>query len=240
MQVIDPVPTPTNTRPTRNRRAHIAALLLLGWMATLPASATTQSVVGSLDPSNANDVFLDTFTLASPSDLIIQSYGYGGSSGAPGGTNAAGTVIAAGGFDTYFSLFEGSGASATFLASNDDGGCGPATPDPVCEDSRLSFANLAAGTYVLALTLPENYSIAENYGAGTLGDGFIGLQGDYYDEASDTVRTSAYAFDLTSTPTSTPPPPPPTVTPEPSALLLLGTGMIGLYGVRRRLPAARG
>jgi hypothetical protein len=90
-------------------------------------------------------------------------------------------VIAAGGFDTYLSLFAGTGPTATFLDSNDDGGCGPASPDPVCEDSQLDLTALAAGDYTIALTLPNNFSIAENYGFGDLGGGFIDLQGDYYD-----------------------------------------------------------
>jgi hypothetical protein len=186
------------------------------------ASASTLSFTGNLDPTNPNDVFLTSFTLSVAGDVHIQSWGYGGTSGAPGGTNAAGTVIAAGGFDSYVSLFLGSGPSATFLASNDDGGCGPATASPVCEDSRLDLASLAAGTYTLALTLPNNFSFAENYGSGTLGDGFIGLQGDYYDFASEGLRTSAYAVDIgiTGSTGST------AVTPEPPSLILFATGLL--------------
>jgi hypothetical protein len=186
------------------------------------ASADTQSYTGSLNPANPNDVYFATFSIATSSNVVIQSYGYGGSAGAPGGTNAAGTVIAPGGFDTYFSLFAGTGSSAIFLDSNDDGGCGPASPDPVCEDSRLTLNSLAAGDYTLALTLPNNYSIAENYGYGDLGDGFIDLQGDYYDYASGEVRTSNFAFDISSgTGLGTPTP-----TPEPSSLTLLVSGLI--------------
>jgi hypothetical protein len=191
------------------------------------ASADTLSYTGSLDPTNPNDVFLATFSIASSSNIVIQSYGYGGSADAPGGTNAAGTVIAPGGFDTYLSLFTGTGPTATFLDSNDDGGCGPASPDPVCEDSRLDLTSLAAGAYTVALTLPNNFSIAENYGFGDLGDGFINLQGDYFDSASDEVRTSNFAFDITSDTTlssggtaST------AATPEPSSLALLATGLL--------------
>ena len=83
------------------------------------------------------------------------------------------------------------------------------------------MASLPAGTYTIALTLPNNFSFAENYGSGTLGDGFIGLQSDYYDFASGKVRTSAYAFDVTYAPTGTSLP----AVPEPSSFVLLASGL---------------
>jgi hypothetical protein len=199
------------------------------------ASAETLSYIGNLDPANPNDVFLTSFTLGLAADVHIQTWGYGGTSGAPGGTNAAGMVIPAGGFDPYLSLFLGYGPTATFLTSNDDGGCGPAAPDPVCGDSRLDITSLAAGTYTLALTLPFNYSFAENYGSGTLGDGFIGLQADYYDAASNKVRTSAYAVDVNSTGIST------GTVPEPGSLSLFATGLVlaSTLTLRRYTPFAK-
>jgi hypothetical protein len=39
------------------------------------ASADTLSYTGSLDPANPNDVFLATFSIASSSNVVIQSYG---------------------------------------------------------------------------------------------------------------------------------------------------------------------
>lgn len=64
------------------------------------ASATSISYTGSLDPNNANAVYVATFTLSTTSDVLIQSWGYGGTGGAPTGKNLVGAVIAAGGFDT--------------------------------------------------------------------------------------------------------------------------------------------
>jgi len=174
-------------------------ILILSGLLALPALAFANSLSfeGSLDPTNPNDVFLVSFNLASKGTVLFQSYGYGGTSSANvAGTNAAGLVIPGGGFDSYLSLFQGIGNSATFLASNDDGSCPRGTPDPVCADSTLTETGLAAGNYTLAITLPFNFSFAENYGSGTLGDGFIGLQSSYYDAASNEVRTSNYALDI--------------------------------------------
>jgi hypothetical protein len=99
-------------------------------------------------------------------------------------------VIGAGGFDPYVSLFSGSGAGATFLASNDDGSCPPGTlGDGLCGDSTLVTGVLPAGTYTLAVSAFLNMSFAENLGSGTLGDGFIGL-GSYG------TRSYLYAVDI--------------------------------------------
>lgn len=78
------------------------------------------------------------------------------------------TAFATGGADPYFSLFQGSGTSATFLASNYDQAFSTGG------DFDYSAA-LAAGNYEIALGVSANESFAENYGAGTLADGFIGL-----------------------------------------------------------------
>jgi hypothetical protein len=183
-------------RYSKGSRSYRSATGLLIWLfLCAPCSATSISLAGMLDPNNPNDVFLYAFSLSAPSTLTIQSYGYGGTSNAPGGRNAAGSVIPAGGFDSYVSLFNGTGSPATFLASNDDGVCPPGNPAPACHDSTLVMPSLAAGSYTMALSVFDNFSFAENFGSGTLGDGFIGL-GDYFDAASGTVRTSNYAVDI--------------------------------------------
>lgn len=163
----------------------------LAWFAaTVLAHAAPISLTGQLDPNNAQDVVLHPFTLASPGTVTIQSWGYGGSAGAPGGLNAQGAAIAGGGFDPYVTLFSGSGATATFLASNDDGSCPPGTiAAALCGDSTLVTGVLPAGAYTLAISAFLNMSFAENLGSGNLGDGFIGL-------GSFGTRTNAYAVDI--------------------------------------------
>ena len=183
-------------------------------------SAAAISYTGNLNSNDPNDVALFTFTLSSTGSVSIQTWGYGG------GTNASGTVIAAGGFDTYVSLFSGVGNSATFLASNDDGLCPPGNGSVACRDSTLGVTTLAAGSYTVALTVFDNFSFAENTGSGTLGDGFIGL-GNYFDAASNTIRTSAYAIDITTKGSGT-------QTPEPSTFALIAPGLLLVALSQRR------
>jgi hypothetical protein len=148
------------------------------------------SLTGHLDPNNPQDVFLYTFTLTESTPVSIQTWGYGGTATAPGGTNAQRAVVPPGGFDPYVSVFSGSGPGATFLASNDDGKCPPgATLTGHCQDATLTLVALPAGTYTLALSAFANMSFAENYGSGTLGDGFIGL-------GSFDTRTANFAVDI--------------------------------------------
>jgi hypothetical protein len=192
------------------------------------ASAGFLSFTGSLDPNNPNDVFITPFTLSSQANLNIQTWGFGGTAGAPGGANAAGAVILAGGFDPYVSLFTGTGNGATFLASNDDGLCPPGTPFLACADSTLNIANLAAGSYTLALTLPFNFSFAENQGSGTLGDGFIGLDASFSDGSCAGLCTNNFAVDITSAGIETTPPTQPA--PAPGSLSLVFVGILA-WGV---------
>ncbi|MGH9720611.1 MAG: DVUA0089 family protein [Bryobacteraceae bacterium] len=195
---------------------------------TAPLFGGTISLTGNLSPDDPNDVLLAAFTLSSTANVSFQSWGYGGTANAPGGTNAAGAVITPGGFDPYLSLFAGAGPSATFLVSNDDGFCPPGTPGPACRDSSLDVLNLAAGTYTAALSVFSNFSFAENFGSGTLGDGFIGL-GSYYNADSDSFRNPAYALDITSDGL-------PVAIPEPGTLgVLAAATLLFIIGRRRRI-----
>lgn len=124
---------------------------------------------------------------------------------------------AAGGADPYFTLFAGSGPGATFVHSNyDQAFC--------CGGDFLENVALSAGTYTIAMGVFANMSFAENLGAGSLGDGFVGLGvpeylGNYYYEL-------AVSFE-------TPPPP----VPEPAALAMSLLGLIALGVSRRRARA---
>ncbi len=215
------------TSVTRSSPAGVAIWMFLA----LPCCGSSLSLTGSLNPNDSNDVFLFAFTVGAPASLTIQSYGYDGTGNAPGGTNAAGMVIAPGGFDPYLSLFAGTGPGATFVASNDDGACPPGAPfNGICPDSTLIVNALPAGEYTVALTVFENFSFAENLGGGTLGDGFIGL-GDYFDPISGTTRAPDYAIDIISGVTIAP-----ASVPEPAVVrLFLPAGAYLLFLARRRV-----
>lgn len=78
------------------------------------------------------------------------------------------TGFGAGGADPYFTLFQGSGQTATVLASN--------YTQAFSTGGDFNYSgSLVAGNYVLALGVFANMSLAENYGSGTLADGFTAL-----------------------------------------------------------------
>lgn len=133
--------------------------------------------------SVANNVALYTFTVAHAGTVDIVSTGFAG-----------------GGVDPYFTLFTGSGNSATFLDSN------YAQATSTGGDFTWT-GSLGVGTYEIALGAFENMSFAENLGSGTLGDGFIFL-GD-----PNSLGSGDYSLTL-STPV-----------PEPTSAWLLAVGL---------------
>jgi len=183
---------------------------------TASASTILLSTAGILP--GVNNVFEQSFVYNPATmgpTLVIQGYGYGGSSNAPGGRNASGNIIPAGGFDTIISLFAGGvGGGGARIAFNDDGTCAPgfgATDAGICFDSTLVLTGLAAGTYTLSLTSFANFPPATENGAYTGGGSFNN-------------RTQNFAVDVIA----------PSAVPEPASSVLLGTGLLALGALVRR------
>jgi len=225
------------------KHATLTLCLLAGATASLWADPV--SFTGTL--SSPEGVFENTFTLTSTSTVTIQTWGFGG------GANAAGQVIAPGGFDPLVTLFSGPPATATMvvdafgnpLADADNlfnppwsfvGNCPAAGTVAIGSDNDcgddLMQTSLAAGTYTLLLT-DANYIPYAVYDNGALSEGFSDLTGGVFqtcDPNSNACITpnGNYAVDILY-----PQPVPPTVTPEPSSLSLLCIGFAVLIGAKR-------
>jgi hypothetical protein len=154
------------------------------------------------------------FTLAAPTSAYAITFSYGG------GVNGNGLAIANGGFEPYLSLFDSSG---NFLASTYSGQTCPTgalTYQGACLDVRLDMGVLPAGTYQIAISSYANLSFAENFGAGTLSDGFTGLGSLYSGEDLH------FAFDIVTG----------SDIPEQSTWLLTAVGLVFTWRLRRREP----
>ncbi|MDR3371997.1 DVUA0089 family protein [Rhodoferax sp.] len=148
------------------------------------------------DYAIANNVALYSINLTAPRAVSFISFGY-----------------SSGGIDPYFTLFSGGAGAATFVGSNYDqafttGG-----------DFSLSYS-LAAGDYIFAIGAFANMSLAENYGVGTLTDGFTGIGGP------GSLGTYYYELQVTSPDT-------PASVPEPGTLALLGLALATFVATRQ-------
>jgi hypothetical protein len=182
---------------------------------------------------NDNDVQLFSFTLLSPGTVTVQTWGYGG------GTNAAGQVIAPGGFEPTLSMFDA--LSGNLVAGPFDPGgtpCAPRNVDPtvsLCQDAYGQHF-LSAGNYFLSLTQSPNGSVSTN-----LSDGFVftdananpdpNFNNHFFSPLSNSQRDSHWAVDILFVDAASEV----GATPEPtSAALVAGAAVLaGLW--RRRL-----
>jgi hypothetical protein len=220
------------------RAVRLFLVLTIG-VAAAAASVTTSYVGILASPETPVDY---TVTLLTAGTVTLQTYGFGG------GTNAAGTHVAAGGTDPFLAIFSGTGNGATILTdglSNAYGtaldlsnyssfmGCPPAGAPVIggsaqCADIVMTLA-LAAGTYTVVIGDGE-YIANAVFDNGTLGEGFTDLTGGNFCNAAingvDCPNASgAYALDITTAAGPAP-------APEPSTMVLVSTLLTGFYGWR--------
>jgi hypothetical protein len=203
------------------------------------------SLTGALNNTEAS--FSVPVTLVTTGTINLQTYGFGG------GTNAAGSVIPAGGFDPFIGLFSGTGSTAVFLDGTSDiltnysPGCPPAGTLAIgsvpgqCGDVNIQFAGLSAGTYTVLLTDGEYVPNAVfEASPAFLGDGFTDFTGGVfqtcYDANDCNTNTGNWALDITAPAGSTVPTS--SSVPEPSSAPLAAIGMAlgaSVYAKSRKL-----
>ncbi|MGZ8346659.1 MAG: DVUA0089 family protein, partial [Allosphingosinicella sp.] len=148
--------------------------LLIGSVSQVPGGGGAASFRGTL--ITANDVLTFEFTINSDRTVTLRSYSYAG------GTNAAGEVIPAGGFDPILALFNAAGA---LIGQNDDGGSNvPADPVTGSRYDVFLQVPLTAGSYRVTVTAFSNFANGPN-----LSDGFEG-------DGNFNQRSSNFAFDV--------------------------------------------
>lgn len=183
--------------------------------------AATTTVSGTL--ANQNAALQEAFSLSTASNLTIFTTSYGG------GMNANGTTAAAGGFMPSLVLYN---AAGNFVD-------GQIFPSPIGKvdpstnlngDSYIKTNNLAAGSYILALS---DFLVQQSPTATNLSDGFINYGGGTtFSDVQGNLRNGNYTLNFTSVSAT---PVPPSAVPEPSTvLLIIPAALVGAISLRRK------
>ena len=172
-----------------------------------PALGVDLSFTGTFGTNpNATQSFL--FTADGISTVTIRSYSWGG------GVTAAGTTIAAGGFDPILTLFNAT--TGGLILERED-----ISATPLNLDFQL-IQQLPAGNYRAVISAFANYANGSNYA-----DGFSGT-GDFFG------RTANYAVDILNVNNSSA-----TAVPEPIEIVGTIVGGASIFILKRKLAARK-
>jgi hypothetical protein len=190
----------------------LIAFVVLG-LATPAAKADNFSFTGNL--SSNDQILLFNFGVGSSSQVTLRTYSYAG------GVNAAGQIIARGGFDPILALFNAD--TGALIDQNDDGGAN-VPPDAVTGFRFDTFfqATLNPGNYTVSITQFPNFAIGPNLSNGFSFQGQGNFLGGFPDQDG---RDSHWAFDVLGANTAVQVP---SSIPEPTTMLLFSTGLVGV------------
>lgn len=150
---------------------------------TISGPFTSSGTLGS-----KNQVLEASFSLTSTTNLVISTSSYGG------GANANGTTAMAGGFMPSLVLYNSAGNyMAGEIFPSPTGKMDPTTN--LVGDAYLTKMNLAAGSYILALS---DYSVQQLPTATNLSDGFDNPGGGTaFSDVQGNARNGNYSLNIT-------------------------------------------